>query len=269
MRARVLTALILIPIVLAILVSASPLPIFGLSALVAGAAYKELSLLGGMERSPFPFVPLIAFLAFGLVGLAQASSGLLALLLGLTLLGLAAAPYWVKEKQRPLLEAASLWCICPLLAVATLHSLYAPQTGWWTFNSPLFLVLVPLWIGDSLAYFVGKAVGKHLLAPKISPKKTVEGAVANLVGCVGGSIAVGAAIAVPLWISATCGALAGVLGQLGDLMESALKRSAGLKDTGSLLPGHGGILDRIDSFLLSAPCQALFLALAWPPHLNR
>lgn len=120
------------------------------------------------------------------------------------------------------------------------------------------------WIGETAAYIAGSTVGRHKLAPVVSPKKTVEGALAQLAA----SIATGAAIGA--WLLPTCGwglwlgagALLGVIGQLGDLAESAIKRSAGTKDTGALIPGHGGVLDRIDSLLFNLPAFYYFSRLA-------
>ena len=127
----------------------------------------------------------------------------------------------------------------------------------------LLMALVPLWVGDSMAYFVGKAWGRHKLAPAISPNKTVEGAVANLVGCVAAGWGLGFWLGVPVLASIAVGLSAGVFGQAGDLLQSRLKRTAGVKDSGSLLPGHGGVLDRMDSFLFSSyPSMMLLLWLA-------
>jgi len=120
------------------------------------------------------------------------------------------------------------------------------------------------WLGETTAYVVGSAIGRHKLAPVISPKKSVEGALAQLAA----SIAAGAAIGA--WLLPTCGAgvwlgagaLLGVVGQFGDLAESAIKRSVGSKDTGALIPGHGGVLDRIDSLLFNLPAFYYFSRLA-------
>jgi phosphatidate cytidylyltransferase len=124
------------------------------------------------------------------------------------------------------------------------------------------MALAPLWVGDTAAIFVGRAIGKHPLLPKISPKKTVEGAVANLMGCVLAAIALGALLAEPIAVSAAVGLAAGVFGQAGDLFESHIKRRAGVKDSGTILPGHGGLLDRVDSLLFTAPVVVLLLAVA-------
>lgn len=127
----------------------------------------------------------------------------------------------------------------------------------------LLLAIGPLWVGDSAAYFIGKAWGKRKLAPAISPNKTVEGAVANLVGCLLAAYALGTLLGVPLVASIAVGLSTGVFGQVGDLLQSRFKRRAGVKDSGSLLPGHGGILDRLDSFLFSSfPTLLLLLVLS-------
>jgi CDP-diglyceride synthetase len=173
-------------------------------------------------------------------------------------------------------EIASLWIAAPLAAMVLLKMPYQPEPSvaeiarldWggpyvggpvWDWCTPVLLCLVPLWIGDTLAIFVGRAFGKHLLAPKISPKKTVEGGVANLVGCIAGAIGIAYLIHQPMLVGALTGVATGVLGQAGDLLESAMKRAADVKDSGNLLPGHGGLLDRIDSILLSAPVVALIV----------
>lgn len=122
------------------------------------------------------------------------------------------------------------------------------------------LTLFAVWAVDSFAYLVGRAMGKHKLAPNISPNKTVEGAVGGLVA----GLAVGAIFG---WLllgkpvtGLLVGAIAGTLGQIGDLFESALKREIGIKDFGAIMPGHGGILDRFDSLLFVAPAVWLLWA---------
>lgn len=128
----------------------------------------------------------------------------------------------------------------------------------------LFFALALNWVGDSAAYYVGRAIGKHKLAPSVSPGKSWEGAVASVVGAiVFGLLYLGRFVPqIPLWEVAVIAAIANVAGQLGDLAESALKRGAGLKDSGNLLPGHGGFLDRLDSSLFALPVvYALYRAL--------
>jgi phosphatidate cytidylyltransferase len=116
------------------------------------------------------------------------------------------------------------------------------------------LALVGTWVSDAGAYSCGRLAGRHLLAPDLSPKKTVEGAAGGLVLTV---VVVGAGAPHFLDLSTAQAVLAGavisVFGQAGDLFESALKRTLEVKDLGRLLPGHGGMLDRVDSLLFAAP----------------
>ena len=125
--------------------------------------------------------------------------------------------------------------------------------------SPALMALVPVWAGDIAAIFAGKAFGRHPLAPKVSPKKTVEGSVANLLAAVLAAWLLGRLLGLPNVRSLGAGVAVGILGQAGDLFESWLKRRAGVKDSGTLLPGHGGVLDRIDSVLFAAPAVAVIL----------
>ncbi len=148
------------------------------------------------------------------------------------------------------------WIYLPFLLshMVLLHAL--PDGSLW-----VLLVLIMTMVCDSSAYFVGTAFGKHRLYPAISPKKSIEGAVGGLVG------SVIAALAAHLWLlpqtswldCIIIGVLAGIFGQLGDLFESMLKRYSGCKDSGAIFPGHGGMLDRIDSLLFSFPVVYAYL----------
>ncbi|MFZ0213105.1 MAG: phosphatidate cytidylyltransferase [Candidatus Acidiferrales bacterium] len=125
----------------------------------------------------------------------------------------------------------------------------------------VLFALAIVWAGDTFAYFIGKSIGRVKMAPALSPKKTWEGAAGNVLG----SLIVGYCFArwqggdLTAWL--VTAALANVAGQLGDLVESAYKRGAGVKDSGSMLPGHGGMLDRIDSLIFAAP--VVWLAAGW------
>jgi phosphatidate cytidylyltransferase len=144
--------------------------------------------------------------------------------------------------------------VCGPFALAAM--LYAASPHW------LFVTLLLAWVGDSAAYYVGRAIGRHKLAPSISPGKTWEGTIASAVLSVVAGVAYllyfqpgQVSIFAALFFSLTVNAA----GQLGDLAESALKRSARMKDSGTLLPGHGGMLDRMDNFLFAAPTAYLWL----------
>jgi phosphatidate cytidylyltransferase len=126
----------------------------------------------------------------------------------------------------------------------------------------LLFVLILTWTYDTGAYFAGVYLGRHLLYPALSPKKTFEGLAGGLI------LAVGAALVFnrlrPIgsyWDAVALSLLIGVFVQVGDLVESALKRIAGVKDSGTMIPGHGGVLDRFDGLLFSAPVAYLFLKL--------
>lgn len=119
----------------------------------------------------------------------------------------------------------------------------------------LMLFFVTIMANDIGAYFVGRAIGRRKLAPRVSPGKSVEGFVGGLVVGVLGALAwkYGAFEELPAWHAIALGAAMGVLGPVGDLCESLLKRGSNVKDAASILPGHGGFLDRLDSMLLNAP----------------
>jgi len=118
----------------------------------------------------------------------------------------------------------------------------------------ILTLLAAIWAGDTLAYFTGKKFGKKKLAPDISPGKTVEGAVGGLAGGILGAFLVYFIFpSLPSGQVLAVGTVAGVFGIIGDLFESSLKRQGGIKDSGKIIPGHGGVLDRFDSLIFAAP----------------
>jgi phosphatidate cytidylyltransferase len=124
----------------------------------------------------------------------------------------------------------------------------------------VLLVLAMVWIADTGAYFAGRAWGRRKLAPSISPGKTREGAAGGLIGALAYAIICGALVEGIVWVPyLAAAALLAVLSIVGDLFESAMKRQAAVKDSGALLPGHGGILDRIDSATATLPVAALLM----------
>ncbi|MFD1674674.1 phosphatidate cytidylyltransferase [Alicyclobacillus fodiniaquatilis] len=132
-----------------------------------------------------------------------------------------------------------------------LAQLRALPHGWFW----IWFLMIAIWMSDTSAYFVGRFVKGPKLLPEISPKKTISGAVGGIVGAAIGAVIFGliAQPALDWWTCALTGAVISLAGQLGDLIESAYKRSAGVKDSGKMLPGHGGMLDRVDSLLFAAP----------------
>ena len=128
----------------------------------------------------------------------------------------------------------------------------------------LLFVLVVIWVSDTAAYFVGRAIGKHPFAAQLSPKKTWEGSIGGFFGSLLVAFAFARWLSEPLPLLLGAAALGNIAGQIGDLIESAWKRSAGVKDSGALLPGHGGILDRIDALILALPVVWYYFVLVIP-----
>jgi phosphatidate cytidylyltransferase len=145
------------------------------------------------------------------------------------------------------------------LPLPTLGPLRFGAWGAWV----VLYLMVCTWMADTGAYFVGRRLGRHKLAPRLSPNKTIEGlaggiATATLAGWLVGT----PVLHLPWWLATALGLLMGVLGPIGDLCKSAMKREMGIKDFGAALPGHGGVLDRFDSLLVTAPAvYALLVAL--------
>jgi phosphatidate cytidylyltransferase len=127
----------------------------------------------------------------------------------------------------------------------------------------ILYVLAVVWMGDTMAYFAGRAFGRRKLHPRVSPKKTVEGAIGGLAGSVVGGLMMVALLDLPIGFvkAAVLAVLGGALAQLGDLAESLVKRACGVKDSGTLLPGHGGMLDRVDGVVFAFPFFAWALPL--------
>jgi phosphatidate cytidylyltransferase len=122
-----------------------------------------------------------------------------------------------------------------------------------------------VWIGDTGAFYIGSSLGRHRLAPQVSPKKSVEGSVGGLIGSMVAAWVLARVLGIPLTglSSLLLGAVVGTAGQVGDLTESAIKRAFQVKDTGHLIPGHGGMLDRIDSLLFAIPVLYLWIQAGW------
>ncbi len=184
----------------------------------------------------------------------------------LFVLGIAVLTLWTK---RPLVEAlpaagisssALLLVGFPLSYTVRLHAI--PRQG----PALLLFAMVIIWVGDSAAYFVGRSFGKYKLAPHLSPNKTWEGTVASFLGSLIVALACARFMTVPLPHLLGMAAVGNVAGQAGDLLESAYKRSAGIKDSGSSLPGHGGVLDRIDALILAIPVVWYYWVLIYVPR---
>src|SRR5271168_3063822 len=168
-------------------------------------------------------------------------------------LGVTALTLWTKRPIVEALPAAGISASGLILVAFPLT--YTIRLHGYGVDGPklLMFALVITWVGDSTAYFAGRALGKHRMAPVVSPNKTWEGTVASTLGALLVALVFTRWLTVPLPHLLAMAAVGNIAGQAGDLLESAYKRSAGVKDSGSLLPGHGGVLDRIDALILAIP----------------
>ena len=168
-------------------------------------------------------------------------------------LGVTVLTLWTKRPMVEALPAAGISSSGLILVAFPLA--YAVRLHGYGRDGPrvLLFALVITWVGDSAAYFAGRAIGKHPLAPILSPKKTWEGSLVSIFGALLVAVVFARFVSIPLPHLLGMAAIGNIAGQAGDLLESAYKRSAGVKDSGSLLPGHGGVLDRIDALILAIP----------------
>ncbi|MCX6140373.1 MAG: phosphatidate cytidylyltransferase, partial [Candidatus Kapabacteria bacterium] len=153
-----------------------------------------------------------------------------------------------------------------LSSLLFIRSISEPElVGTWgdTGTTVLLVLFVSVWLCDSAAYFVGMSIGKHKLFPRVSPKKSWEGAIGGLIAAVLAFYFMSSLMlpALDPIHGIVCGLIVGVFGPIGDLVESLLKRDAVVKDSGGILPGHGGVFDRFDSMLFAAPLVLLYLYL--------
>lgn len=252
---RVLTALVLIPVALGLIFLAPPVVVRAALALVGMLCLHEFyGLMGRLKIRPFQVAGLVA----GAMLIAVPTLPHPGFLVALCVLLLGTATFDSRPVEETYSSASStlfgvIYTCAPFALAAHLHGL---SPHW------IFLPLAIGWAGDSAAYYVGRAIGKHKLAPSVSPGKTWEGTIGSIVL---GTI-VGAAylhyvhpVVLAPWAVIALPCVVNIAGQIGDLAESALKRGAGAKDSGTLLPGHGGFLDRMDGSLFAFPAVYLFL----------
>jgi len=289
---RIATAVVLIPIVLVLILHA---PVWllaivaGLVALVTIHEFLKLTESYGVQPMPLPtyLLTVLFFLAVGIAG----DSPLLSTGKFLIMLGFAAAIapfiFLTRAMRGEDLRAgypAAAASVFAFTYVALPMGMLVQLRQQWAGAFYLLYLLLVVWAGDIFAYFVGKSMGRHLMAPRISPKKTWEGAAASLVASVGVgwllfhyALPLSSALLRAGLIERRDGMfgleqpamgpvilltiLLNVAAQLGDLVESLIKRGAGVKDSGAILPGHGGMLDRIDALLFAAP--VLWYYAAW------
>ncbi|MBI4339868.1 MAG: phosphatidate cytidylyltransferase [Chloroflexi bacterium] len=267
LRRRLASAAVGLPLLL-VLVTAGPAFTLALAAVVTLIGLTELFKLAGVQhlgRQRLPGMTLgLALIALGWRG----QAGLLAALAVSSPLAMLLAHRWTPQGLRLWLVAlggplylgatlahAVLLRSFPVGAEAALYRspvlpfLNAPLGRLDQGSELLLLALLSTFAVDTTAFFVGRAIGRHRLAPKISPGKTWEGAIGGLVGGIAATAGLTQLFGLPfaLWEGVLLGGIASIVAQAGDLMESAIKRAHQTKDAGGLIPGHGGLLDRLDS----------------------
>jgi phosphatidate cytidylyltransferase len=263
---RVLTALILIPLVL-LLIFLGPrwLVALAVAAVAAMAAWEFLGLARSSGANPPRVAVLVAIATLFAANFAWDQRDQIAAILGILSLALLVYCTFFRPVEQMLADAStSIFCLFYVgMTLVTLPALREESNG----PSLVAFLLCVVWAGDIAALYIGRAWGRHKMAPSLSPNKTWEGALGSLAGSLlAAGVLLGLAhlfatqwdkvwLSYPedLWYWLGLAVLVNVAAQVGDLAESALKRSAGVKDSGCLLPGHGGVLDRIDALLLAAP----------------
>jgi phosphatidate cytidylyltransferase len=267
LKQRVITALILLLLLLAAVFA---LPASGWAVLVAltvmqgSREWARLAKMGGLAAGLYWMATLIIFLALLWMYFNVASQQKITLQL---LIYGAAAVFWIGlvpawlmgiwKTQNSWLMAVVGWFVLLPTGMAMLDLRFENPQPWW-----LLGVMGLVWMADISAYFAGRKFGRHKLAPSISPGKTWEGVAGAMVGVTVYVLAVMLGSGMTQRYSLFLFAIAGVaLSVIGDLFESAIKRQAGVKDSGALLPGHGGLLDRIDALTSTLPLAALVLIL--------
>lgn len=277
LKQRVITAVILIALLVGALLAPTPWALVLILCLMASLALWEWLRLSYSDN---PLVPTVAALLFAIYSvfqahqwIAQASQGVLhtsifvlisPIVLSYWLLGVGMMLVLAQTQQRQSRLALSLF------GIASIAVAWAALVDMWLYKGPWYLLsmLAVVWVADIAAYFTGKAFGKRKLAPRISPGKTWAGVAGAIVGVLvwiafsalwAGSF--GAELILRWgWVGAVLAAIVlTLLSIMGDLFESLLKRRAGYKDSSQLLPGHGGVLDRIDALIPVAPVAALLV----------
>jgi phosphatidate cytidylyltransferase len=278
---RLATAAVLIPIVVVLVWWAPPIVLAGIAAVVTILALVEFLNLGeriglrGFKLWTYFCTVLMFYAQFSLGriethtlaggismvrdaagGTLSVEASLLIFLFGCVLLGLIT--------KRPLHEvlpaiaigsAALLFVVLPFSYIVRLDEI--ERVG----RQLVLFTLVLVWAGDMLAYFVGKSLGRVAMAPALSPQKTWEGAMGNVLASMIVAVLFARWMQTDVLTLLIIAGVANIAGQAGDLIESAYKRGAAVKDSGGLLPGHGGMLDRIDSLILATP--AVWILYQW------
>ncbi len=249
---RILSGLALIPVVLGIVQYGSPLLFLALVTAAVLVGWREFFRM--MRHTGIAIHPIVGGAMCLLLVFCFYRNDFYLVWLAVCLMTLFVTGYASRADLEEALNQVA-YSLLGVVYVSGLMGYFILLRGMEHGNHILFFLFMVIWLGDTAAYYVGKNFGKTPLAPRISPGKTIEGSAAGLAGSVAGGV--GAKYwffeSLPLSHCLIMALLCGIMGQIGDLAESLLKRRAGVKDSGSLIPGHGGILDRMDSLMFAGP----------------
>lgn len=261
MLLRILASLVMLPLLLAVVFLLPPWGTLAFALLATAVAVWEYAALSAALAVPIPRAAAAAG-AMAACAAFVVPDPPLAVVLSAVVVAMGALAVAGGRPTRDMLAAvasatfAALWIGVPLGTVVAVRSFGGAEAV-----LPLIFTIV---VSDSGQYFAGRAFGRHALSPLISPKKTIEGAVGGMVLAVPAMVWSGSKFLPGVgweWL-ALLGAAIAVLGMTGDLFESAIKRAADVKDSSTLIPGHGGVLDRLDGWFFAAPVYYAFLR-AW------
>jgi phosphatidate cytidylyltransferase len=273
---RILTVVPLLPVLIALLwwsVTSVAVVVFIAAFICLAEVFSSMD-----ERNLRPYIPFWYIFAGALIGAALRSPNSVALLTPVMVIGTVVSlciAVLRSEEDQPLYSWAlslATMCYIPLLLshlilMRTVDTPLLPAPLSMQVSSGfawIVFTLATTWLADTFAFFTGRSFGKTPLAPRLSPKKTWEGSIGGFVGAILTAIGVASLFGLPISLLTTIGlgAVAGILGPIGDLAESQIKRQLGVKDAGSILPGHGGMLDRIDSILFTVPVMYYIITYA-------
>jgi phosphatidate cytidylyltransferase len=265
LRTRVLSAIVLIPLVAAVVYAGGWVLAAALLVVVVRSAYELFALTGEAGYRPTLAVSALIMAAFLVVArfpeLHLVGAVLTASVIGTLIWQLLRPPEGHPTQSWALTLGAALWLGWLISHFVMIRDLSLPfglgvGTRW------LVLTFLVTWVNDSAAYFVGKAVGRHPCCPYLSPKKTWEGTIGGWVGGVAATVLLGVwLVDLPLAHGLALGVLVATVAPFGDLAKSMVKRQMKVKDFSALIPGHGGMFDRIDSLLFVAPVVYYYLTL--------
>jgi len=274
MRERAISAAVLVPVLLIVLAIGGPAIALAIALITAIAAVEVFRLLRAAGHDVFPALGIVLAVTIVLDAAfpdVLDGSGMLLAAIGVVLVGVAAMTHqdprhglvaWIATVFGAFYVSLLAFVIrlgntAPAVPDGAPFDVLGAERGW------ILLLILAVWSYDTGAYLVGRQFGRTKFMSHISPAKTVE-------GLVGGVVATTVVVAVLLWAlgqspvhALILGPLVALSAQAGDLAESMLKRAAGAKDSGTLIPGHGGMLDRIDSFLFAAPVVSLYVVAAF------